>query len=106
MVLGLVSNFSSMIALVGTFGILAGIIFIIIALIIGYLMGGSDPRDKSVMGLGTAQRNISAALVVAAQNFSADVITYLMVIAIIGLVVLMPAAGELGKRMQGAVETE
>jgi BASS family bile acid:Na+ symporter len=106
MVLGLVLNFSSMIALVGTFGILAGIIFIIIALIIGYLMGGSDPRDKSVMGLGTAQRNISAALVVAAQNFSADVITYLMVIAIIGLVVLMPAAGELGKRMQGAVETE
>jgi BASS family bile acid:Na+ symporter len=106
MVLGLVLNFSSMIALVGTFGILAGIVFIIIALIIGYLMGGSDPRDKSVMGLGTAQRNISAALVVAAQNFSADVITYLMVIAIIGLVVLMPAAGELGKRMQGAVETE
>lgn len=105
-VLGLVLNFSSMIALVGTFGILAGIIFILVALIIGYLMGGSDPRDKSVMGLGTAQRNISAALVVAAQNFSTEVITYVMVIAIISLVILMPAAGEIGKRMQGAVETE
>jgi BASS family bile acid:Na+ symporter len=52
------------------------------------------------MGLGTAQRNISAALVVAAQNFDSSVVTYLMVIAIIGLVVLMPAAGELGKRAQ------
>jgi BASS family bile acid:Na+ symporter len=50
------------------------------------------------MGLGTAQRNISAALVVAAQNFDTNVITYLMVIAVIGLVVLMPTAGELGKR--------
>ncbi len=29
---------------------------------------------------GTAQRNISAALVVGAQNFDADVITYVMVI--------------------------
>ncbi len=99
-VLGLVLNFSSMIALVGSFGILAGIIFIVFALVIGYLLGGSDPGIKSVMGLGSGQRNISAALVVAAQNFDADVITYLMVVAIIGFIVLFPAAGELGKRMQ------
>ena len=103
-VLGLVLNFSSMIGLVGSLGILAGILFILVSLVIGYLLGGSDRGDKSVMGLGTAQRNISAALVVAAQNFSADVITYLMVIAIIGLVVLMPAAGELGKRIKGVTE--
>jgi len=106
MVLGLVLNFSSMIALVGTFGILAGIIFILISLIIGYLMGGSNRGDKSVMGLGTAQRNISAALVVAGQNFTTEVITYLLVIALISLVILMPAAGEIGKRMQGSAEAE
>ncbi|UCD99322.1 MAG: bile acid:sodium symporter [Chloroflexota bacterium] len=104
-VLGLVLNFNSMIALVGSLGILAGIIFILVSLILGYLLGGSDPGNRSVMGLGTAQRNISAALVVAAQNFSTDVITYLMVIAIIGLVVLMPAAGELGKRTRTALES-
>ena len=101
-VLGVVLNFSAMIALVGTFGILAGIIFILISLVIGYFLGGSDSSTKSVMGLGTAQRNISAALVVAGQNFSADVITYLLVIAVIGLVVLMPMAGELGKRTKAA----
>ena len=105
-VLGLVLNFSSMIALVGSMGILAGVIFILVSLVIGYLLGGSDRGDKNVMGLGTAQRNISAALVVAAQNFSSDVITYVMVIAIIALVVLMPAAGELGKRMQAAVPAD
>ena len=105
-VLGLVLNFSGMIALVGTFGILAGIIFILVSLVIGYFLGGSDPGNKSVMGLGTAQRNIAAALVVAGQNFGVDVVTYLLVIAIIGLVVLMPAAGELGKRMKGTPEAE
>ena len=97
-VLGLVLNFKEMIGLVGSLGILAGIIFIVVSVVIGYLLGGSDGEIKSVMGLGTGQRNISAALVVAAQNFDTNVITYLMVIAVIGLVVLMPLAGELGKR--------
>ena len=97
-VLGLVLNFSSMIALVGSWGILAGILFVVISLIVGFFLGGADSGTRSVMGLGTAQRNISAALVVGAQNFDAEVITYLMVIAVIGLVILMPAAGELGKR--------
>lgn len=105
-VLGLVLNFSSMIALVGTLGILAGIVFILIALIIGYLLGGSNPGDKSVMGLGTAQRNIAAALVVAGQNFGTEVITYLVLIAVISLVILMPAAGEIGRRIQGAADSE
>jgi BASS family bile acid:Na+ symporter len=100
-VLGLVLNFRGMIGLVGSLGILAGILFIVLSLVIGFLLGilgSSDGGIRSVMGLGTAQRNISAALVVAAQNFDTDVITYLMVIAVIGLVVLMPTAGELGKR--------
>jgi predicted Na+-dependent transporter len=99
-VLGLVLNFQAMIDLVGSLGILAGIIFIVLSLVAGYLLGmaSSDSGTRSVMGLGTAQRNISAALVVAAQNFDTNVVTYLMVIAVIGLVVLMPTAGELGKR--------
>ena len=58
------------------------------------------------MGLGTAQRNISAALVVAAQNFDTNVITYLLVFSVIGFVILFPAAGELGKRMKTAEVAE
>ena len=105
-VLGLVLNFKDMIGLVGSWGILAGIIFIVVAVVVGYLLGGSDASIKSVMGLGTGQRNISAALVVAGQNFGLDVITYLMVISVVGLVILMPLAGELGKRAKAtATET-
>ena len=65
---------------------------------IGYFLGGSDGGPRNVMGLGTAQCNIAAALVVAGQNFDIDVVTYLMVIVVIGLAVMMPIAGELGKR--------
>lgn len=101
-VLGLVLNFKEMISLVGSWGILAGAIFIIAAAAIGYFLGGSDSGSKSVMGLGAGQRNISAALVVAGGNFGMDVVTYLIVISILGLVVLMPLAGELGKRAGNA----
>ncbi|MCZ6528973.1 MAG: bile acid:sodium symporter [Chloroflexi bacterium] len=97
-VLGVVLNFDAMISLVGSFGILAAILLVAIALATGYLLSGSDPSIKSVMALGTGQRNISAALVVAAQNFDADVITYLLVFSVIGFVLLFPVAGELGKR--------
>jgi len=105
LVLGLVLNFKDMIALVGSWGILAGIIYVVFALVIGYFLGGSDPGIKNVMGLGTAQRNLSAALVVAAQNFDTNVITYIMVFSVIGFVILMPAAGELGKRVKAEDES-
>ena len=68
------------------------------------LVGGSDAGTQSVMGLGTAQRNLSAAMVVAAQNFSdkPNVLLTVIVAGIIGLVLLMPIAGELGKRMSSS----
>lgn len=99
-VLGLVLNFEGMVGLVGSWGLLAGLIFILASAAIGYALGGRKRPIKTVMGLGTGQRNISAALVVAGQNFGLEVITYLMAIAVIGLVVLMPLAGEFGKQMK------
>jgi len=99
-VLGVVLNFEAMIALIGSLGILAALIFLAVSVGAGYLMGGSDRSIKSVMALGTGQRNIAAALVVAAQNFDTDVVTYVLVFALIGFVVLFPVAGEFGKRSQ------
>jgi hypothetical protein len=34
------------------------------ALLIGLLLGGREARMRSVMGLGTAQRNLAAAMLV------------------------------------------
>ena len=80
------------------------VIFLLVALVLGYFAGGSDAGTRSVMGLGTAQRNLSAAMVVAAQNFSdkPNVLLTVIVAGIIGLVLLMPIAGELGKRMSSS----
>jgi predicted Na+-dependent transporter len=110
MVALLVVNFKQILDTVGTGGILAALIVLIGALAVGFLAGGHPEEQRSVLGLGTAQRNISAAIVVAAQNFADDpeVITMVMVVAVIGLIVLFVAAGELGKRSlaRSAAETE
>jgi BASS family bile acid:Na+ symporter len=97
---GIVLQWSSIVSLIGTGGLLAVIIFLVVALALGYLAGGSDPRVRSVMGLGTAQRNLSAALVVGAQNFAdrPDVLVTVIVAGLVGLVLLMPLGAEIGRR--------
>jgi BASS family bile acid:Na+ symporter len=100
---GIILEWSDIVGLLGTGGFIALIIFYVIALVMGYFVGGSDPGIRSVMGLGTAQRNVSAAMVVGAQNFAdkPSVISTIIVGALVGLVILLPVAGELGKRMGG-----
>jgi BASS family bile acid:Na+ symporter len=98
--LGVGLDFRAMVSLLGPYGILAGVIFIVVSFVIGYLLGGSHTDTRSVMGLGTAQRNISAALVVAGQHFNADVVASAVIIGVIGLVILMLTSAELGKRVK------
>ena len=78
----------------------AALVLIVGAVLIGFIAGGGSQQERSVVGLGTAQRNVSAAIVVAVQNFGDDreVITMVMVVAVLSLVVLFATAGELGKR--------
>jgi BASS family bile acid:Na+ symporter len=97
-------NVSNILSLMGTGGILALLIFIIGSFAIGFLLGGPTPGTRSVMGLGTAQRNVSAALVVAAQNFSGtNTLVYVLVGAIVLLIVLLPVAKRLGARAPSPV---
>jgi predicted Na+-dependent transporter len=102
----LVLQFSTIIGTIGTGGLLAALLFLAGALVIGLLLGGKEATMRSVMGLGTAQRNLAAAMLVAAQNFSddANVLVMVMLIGILGLVVLMVVGGEMGKRVQPAGE--
>ena len=79
---------------------------LMVLLVVGYFMGGSDSAVKSVTGLDTAMRNVSAALVVASLNFDATVVSYMIVMLLISLVILMPAARELGKGMSKAANGE
>jgi len=107
MVTGIVLNFSAIVGVIGTGAIIAILVFLVVALILGYFLGGAESGTRAVLGLGTAQRNLSAALVVAAQNFADDpnVLTMILVAGLVGLVLLMVVGGELGRRSQVEAQT-
>ena len=85
------ANIEKVLQVFGTRAILAGLLFVALGLGIGWLLGGPSADTKRVVALGTGQRNIAAALVVASQSFNdAKVVVMVIVVAIVGLIVLMP----------------
>ncbi|MEO8425971.1 MAG: bile acid:sodium symporter [Verrucomicrobiota bacterium] len=93
-----VVNFKSVLTVFGTRGILAGLLFIAAAYGVGWLLGGPAADTRLVLGLGTAQRNIAAALVVGSQSFTdPKVVVMVVVVAIVGLLILMPLSRMLAK---------
>jgi BASS family bile acid:Na+ symporter len=95
----LLTNIQNVISLLGTRGILASILFLFFGAAIGWLMGGPAFGTKGVLALGTAQRNIAAALVVGGKDFDdPKVLVMIVVVAVVGLLVLMPLARVLGTR--------
>ncbi len=99
-VLMLILNIQSVLGAIGSGAILAALILIGASLGIGYGLGGRSPEVKRVSALGTAQRNVAAAMVVATSNFGDDpkVLTMILVGSLLMLVILMAVAGEIGRR--------
>ena len=101
----LITNIKNVISLFGTRGLLASVLFLFCGVAIGWLLGGKNLETRGVLSLGTAQRNIAAAILVGGQNFDDPrVIVMVVVVAVIGLVTLMPLARFIGTRspVQGA----
>lgn len=77
---------------IGWRGVVAAAVVIVAAFAIGYALGSNRHR-REVLGLGTAQRNISAATIVASQAFDeAEVLVMVVATSLIGLTVLFPIA--------------
>jgi len=103
LVTGVGLNVSNIISLIGSGGFLALIIFVVGSLLIGFVMGGRDPAVRSVLGLGTAQRNVAAAILVTSLNFSGTMtLPYVLVASIVLPLILLPVARGLGRRSQAA----
>ena len=99
LVVGLGLNLSNVISLIGSLGFLALLAFIIGSLLIGFAVGGRDPDVRNVMGLGTAQRNVSAAILITLMNFAGTMtVSYVLVAAILLPLILISIARWLGKR--------
>jgi BASS family bile acid:Na+ symporter len=100
-VLMLVTNVGNILDLFGSRGVLASIVFLLAGFALGWLLGGPARDTRSVLAMGTAQRNIAAALVVGGQNFEDPrVVVMVVVVAIVGMIVLMP----LGQRVARPAE--
>jgi BASS family bile acid:Na+ symporter len=86
-----VVNFNDVLSLFGTRAILAGLLFIALGYVVGWALGGPGSDTRPVLGLGTAQRNIAAGLVVGSQSFSdPSVVVMVVVVAMASLLILLP----------------
>jgi BASS family bile acid:Na+ symporter len=104
LVTGLGLNISNIIDLIGSNGFLALVIFVVGSLLIGFVLGGRDPAIRSVLGLGTAQRNVAAAILVTSLNFAGTMtLPYVLVASIVLPLILIPTAKRLGARSEAAV---
>jgi BASS family bile acid:Na+ symporter len=85
--------------LAGSGAILAALLMILGAFAIGYLMAVPNPGARTSLGLGTAQRNIAAALVVASESFHhPDTLLVGVIASLLDLLVLFPIAWGLRRR--------
>lgn len=103
LVVGVGINADNIIGLVGSWGFLALILFVVGSLAIGLLLGGRDPGVRSVLGLGTAQRNVAAAILVTSLNFpGTTTLPFVLVACIMLPLILLPTAKWLGRRSEPA----
>ena len=92
-----------LLGMIGTGAIIVILLFVAGTMALGYLLGGSKKETRIVTALGTAQRNVSAALLIAVQNFAdPKVLIMVMTGAVLMMVINMLAAGEFGKRTETA----
>ena len=102
LVVGLGLNIANVISLIGSGGFLALLLFIVGSLAIGLLLGGRDPGVRNVLGLGTAQRNVSAAILVWLANFAGtNAVPFVLVASILLPLILLSVAKALGRRRDG-----
>ena len=86
-----VANIDKILHVFGTRGILAGFLLIALGFGMGWILGGPGIDTRRTLALGTGQRNIAAALVVAIESFSdPSVVIMVIVVTIVGLLALMP----------------
>lgn len=91
------ANLHEVIRILKTGAVLAGILLIAGAFVMGYLLGRQE--RSAVLGLGTAQRNVAGAMVIASTDFSdPDILVMVMASVLIGLLLLFAIAWLLSKR--------
>jgi bile acid:Na+ symporter, BASS family len=83
----------SVIVAIGIRAILAALMLILGGFAIGYVLARPERRRRAVLGLGTAQRGVAAATLVASQDIDdPDALVMVVVTSLVGMLVLFPIA--------------
>jgi BASS family bile acid:Na+ symporter len=92
-------NYQDFITVFGTGALVASLMFVTAAFLIGYLLGGPSKNTRSVLGMGTAIRNSSAAFVVAVTNFSSeyDVMAMIIVVYMLSIILMFIISKTMGR---------
>jgi BASS family bile acid:Na+ symporter len=92
-------NVRQLVDILASPALLAVVLFVLGSFAIGYVIASPHPERRVVLGLGTAQRNIAAATVVAAEDLRGpDTLTFVVIASILELLVLIPIARWLRRR--------
>ena len=96
------ANYEKAARMIGFNAILAGTMLLLISFGCGFALGGPTTDTRKIMAFGTAQRDLSAALLVGVKNFSDPaVVVMLIAVAILGVCIQVPIAVALGRRAPG-----
>jgi BASS family bile acid:Na+ symporter len=99
----LLENLGGIASLLGTAAIPAAALLTVGGIVAGYALGVPSADSRAVLGLGTGQRNVAAATIVATTGFQSDEPLEMVVVAsLVAFAVLFPAAWLLRKRLERA----
>lgn len=92
-------HFPSIRDMVGTGALGAAFLLTLGAVLIGYTVAGRKPEKRAVLALGTGQRNVAAAMIVAKGAFEdPGPLVMVVVSSLVAFTVLFPTAYLLGRR--------
>ena len=102
----MVGYFPNLLQIIGTGAFLVGLVFVAAAFGLGYLAGFGKDHLEDIGGLGTAQRNTAAGVIIAIQNFSDPNVFVMLTLAnILGIVMLLILARFLSRDNKVRLET-
>jgi BASS family bile acid:Na+ symporter len=102
LIVRLIVHFGEIIILLKTGVIFICAIFIIFSFTVGYLLGGPSIDTQRVLGVGTAQRNFAAALLIGTSNFDdPNVVSIIMVTSLLMMVSVLILGKNLTEIDQG-----
>jgi len=104
-VVTLVGYYPNLFNIIGTGAFMVGLAFVAAAFGLGYLAGAGKDHLEDVGGLGTAQRNTAAGVIIAVENFKDPNVFVMLTLAnMLGIVMLLFIAKALSRDNKVKVE--